>query len=186
MVRAIYEEGMATGNATFETAAPDWQDWDADHVASCRIVAAVDGTVVGWAALGPVSRRAAYRGVAEVSVYVAGAARGRGVGRALLEELVGQAERAGFWTLQASIFPENLASLRLHLACGFREIGRRERIGRLHGAWRDTVLLERRSATVGGAARTDARRDVEHTSTGSRPPVPTPPLRPGRPAQDSE
>jgi L-amino acid N-acyltransferase YncA len=149
-VRAVYLEGLATGDATFETEAPDWERWDAAHLPVCRLVALAEGgRVAGWAALAPVSARKAYAGVAEVSVYVAAAFRGRGVGRALLSTLVRESESEGIWTLQAGIFPENAASVALHKACGFREVGRRERVGRLRGRWRDTVLLERRSQTVG-------------------------------------
>jgi phosphinothricin acetyltransferase len=148
-VQAIYLEGIATGAATFETEAPDWRRWDADHLPHCRLVARnVDG-VLGWAALSPVSKREVYAGVAEVSVYVAASARGRGVGGALLRALVESSERHGLWTLQAIVFPENLASVALHLKHGFREVGRRERIARRHGVWRDTVILERRSRVVG-------------------------------------
>jgi phosphinothricin acetyltransferase len=144
-VAAVFEEGIATGMATFETAAPAWSEWDEAHHAGFRFVAEEDGDVVGWSALAPVSRRACYAGVAEVSVYVAGRARGRGIGRALLAALVAGAEDAGLWTLQAGIFPENTASLALHRGSGFRVVGVRERIGRLDGEWRDVVLLERRS-----------------------------------------
>ncbi|HEX3560799.1 MAG TPA: GNAT family N-acetyltransferase [Pyrinomonadaceae bacterium] len=148
--RAIYLEGVATGHATFETEAPDWERWDAAHLAFARFVAlAEDGRVAGWAALGPVSSRKVYAGVAEVSVYVGEGFRGEGVGRALLAALVGESEANGVWTLQAGVFPENAASIALHLACGFREVGRRERVGRLGEVWRDTVLLERRSRVVG-------------------------------------
>jgi phosphinothricin acetyltransferase len=147
-VRAIYEDGIASGDATFETEAPEWDAWDAAH-SGPRIVAERDGAVVGWAALSPVSGRCVYRGVAEVSVYVAEAARGAGVGRMLLGELVARSEEAGIWTLQAGVFPENEASLRLHRACGFRDVGVRERLGELGGVWRDVVLLERRSELVG-------------------------------------
>jgi L-amino acid N-acyltransferase YncA len=147
-VRAIYEEGIATGDATFETAAPSWAAWDRAHLAGHRLVAAVGGRVVGWAALAPVSERCAYAGVAEASVYVAAQATGRGVGRALLEGLVGGADAAGIWTVQAGIFPENTASLALHRRCGFRTVGVRERLGKLDGRWRDVVLLERRSPVV--------------------------------------
>lgn len=143
-VREIYLEGIATGLATFETGAPEWPAWDAGHLPFARLGARSAGRLTGWAALSPVSARAVYRGVAEVSVYVAAAARGQGVGRALLERLVAESEAHGIWTLQASIFPENAASLALHAACGFRVVGRRERIARLHGAWRDTLLLEKR------------------------------------------
>jgi phosphinothricin acetyltransferase len=148
-VRAIYLEGIATGEATFETDAPDWERWDADHLPQCRLVARnIDG-VLGWAALSPVSRREVYAGVAEVSVYVAESARGRGVGGALMRALVEASERYGLWTLQSIVFPENHASVALHLKHGFREVGRRERIARRHGVWRDTVVLERRSRAVG-------------------------------------
>jgi L-amino acid N-acyltransferase YncA len=148
-VRAVYLEGLATGHATFETAGPEWDAWDEGHLPFARLVALSGGRVAGWAALGRVSRREVYAGVAEVSVYVGSSFRGRGVGRALLSALVEASERGGVWTLQASIFPENAASLALHRACGFREVGRRERIGRLRGRWRDTLLLERRSTVVG-------------------------------------
>jgi L-amino acid N-acyltransferase YncA len=148
-VRAIYEEGIATGQATFETEVPDWPVWDAARLASCRLAARRGTELVGWATLGPVSSRPVYGGVAEVSVYVAAAARGQGVGRALLLALVEASEAAGLWTLQASIFPENAASLALHRACGFRVVGRREHIAQHHGLWRDTLLLERRSKRLG-------------------------------------
>ena len=148
-VRAIFAQGIATGNATFETSVPSWQDWDARHLSSCRLVALRDGEVLGWAALSPVSMRQVYRGVAEVSVYIAEHGRGRQVGTALLEALVAESERNGIWTLQAGIFPENAASIRLHEKLGFRIVGTRERIGCLHGRWCDTVLMERRSKVVG-------------------------------------
>jgi len=148
-VRSIYLEGIATGNATFELEAPSWERWDAKHLAPGRLVALAGGAVVGWAALTGVSDRCVYAGVAEVSVYVAGTARGQGAGRALLEALVQASEAAGIWTLQAGIFPENSASLALHLRCGFRVIGRRERLGRLGTRWRDVLILERRSRIVG-------------------------------------
>lgn len=148
-VRRIYEEGIATGDATFETSAPSWETWDASHLTVGRSVAELDAEVVGWAALSGVSDRCAYAGVAEVSVYVAGSARGHGIGGQLLHALIEASEHAGMWTLQAGIFPENTASLAIHVRAGFREIGRRERLGQLHGQWRDTLLLERRSRTVG-------------------------------------
>ena len=148
MVRTIYVAGIATGHATFEIEAPTWEDWDNGHLPAPRLVATSDERIVGWAALNPVSKRSVYSGVAEVSVYVDRDARGKGVGRALLESLIVESQRIGLWTLQASIFPENTASVRLHTACGFRLVGTRERIGRLHGVWRDTVLLERRSEVV--------------------------------------
>jgi len=147
-VRAIYLEGIATGNATFETDAPSWKEWDASHLGFARLVAREDNRIIGWAALSLVSRRKVYSGVAEVSVYVAHDSHGKGVGRALLEQLITESEQNGIWTLQASVFPENVATIALHRACGFRKVGRRERIGRLDGTWRDTFLLEWRSPTV--------------------------------------
>lgn len=147
-VRAIYDDGIRSGDATFETEAPSWERWDAAHPA-LRLVAERERAIVGWAALSSVSDRCCYEGVGEVSVYVAEAARGAGVGRALLEVLVERSERAGYWTLNAGVFPENEASIRLHKACGFREVGVRERLGELRGVWRDVVLLERRSTLVG-------------------------------------
>ena len=148
-VLEIYAEGIATGQATFETKVPDWQYWDEGHLNGCRFVARDGEVVLGWAALSPVSRRQVYAGVAEVSVYVAAAARGRGVGNVLMSALIEASEASGFWTLQSSVFPENQASIKLHLNHGFRELGRRERIAKLQGVWRDTVLLERRSRLVG-------------------------------------
>ena len=147
-VSRIYAEGIATGNATFETAVPSWEAWDAAHLADHRLVAERDGAVVGWVALLPVSGRACYAGVAEVSAYVAEEARGQGVGAELLAAAIRSSEQAGIWTLQTSVFPENDASLRLLRRFGFRTVGTRERIGRLRGAWRDTVLVERRSEVV--------------------------------------
>ena len=147
-VAGIYAAGVATRNATFETDLPSWEEWDARHLARPRLVAVAASAVVGWAALSPVSARACYAGVAEDSVYVAPGRQGRGAGRALLEELVAQSETEGIWTLQTSIFPENRASLALHLRCGFRVVGVRERIAQLDGVWRDTVLLERRAGAV--------------------------------------
>jgi phosphinothricin acetyltransferase len=147
-VRAIYEDGIRGGDATFETETPSWERWNAGHP-ELRLVAERDGAVVGWAALSPYSDRCCYEGVGEVSVYVADAARGSGVGRTLLETLVERSERAGYWTLNAGVFPENEASIRLHEVCGFREVGVRRRLGELRGVWRDVVLLERRSPLVG-------------------------------------
>ena len=147
-VLEIYRQGIATGNATFESETPSWEKWTAAHLPHSRIIARNGASVLGWAALSPVSSRCVYAGVAEVSIYIAEEARGLGVGRALLEELIRQSENNGLWTLQAGIFPENEASIRLHKSCGFREVGRRERIGKLGDRWRDTVLLERRSKTV--------------------------------------
>jgi L-amino acid N-acyltransferase YncA len=143
-VAAIFAEGIASGLATFETAVPDWEEWDAAHLPEHRFVAELDGEVAGWCAVVPYSRRAVYRGVGEESVYVAAQARGRGAGRALLEAVIASARAGGLWTLQAGIFPDNVASLELHRALGFREVGVRERIGRLDGVWRDVVLLELR------------------------------------------
>jgi L-amino acid N-acyltransferase YncA len=145
----IYRQGLATGNATFEMAVPPWEDWDRGHLKHSRLVARDGDEILGWAALSPVSNRCVYGGVGEVSVYVAESGRGRGVGSALLAALIESAEKEGIWTLQAGIFPENEASIKLHLKHGFREVGRRERIGRMNGVWRDTVLLERRSDVVG-------------------------------------
>jgi phosphinothricin acetyltransferase len=148
-VRMIYLEGIASGQATFEMEAPTWQEWDAGHHPFARLVARLDGRVVGWAALSPVSRRRCYAGVAEVSIYVSAASRGRGIGRQLLLAAIAESERHGIWTLQGATFPENEASLRLQRACGFRELGRRERIAQQQGVWRDTILTERRSPVVG-------------------------------------
>ena len=148
-VRAIYLEGIATGQATFEAEAPSWEQWDAAHLPFARLVAGDGNRVIGWAALSPVSKRRAYQGVAEVSVYVAERSRGKSIGRALLERLIHESEQNGIWMLQAAVFPENAATLALHKRCGFRAVGRRERISKLNGAWRDTILLERRSQKVG-------------------------------------
>lgn len=148
-VRSIYMEGIGTGNATFETSPPEWPVWDANHRPDCRFVAEDADAVCGWTALTPVSGRCVYAGVAEVSVYVAEASRGQGIGIRLLESLVQASETAGLWTLQAGIFPENEASVRIHERAGFRLVGRRERIGQMQGAWRDTLVLERRSNIVG-------------------------------------
>lgn len=144
-VRLIYEKGISTGNATFQTTAPSWDDWNNSHLESCRIVSEGDGAITGWAALTPVSSRCVYAGVAEVSVYVDPEHSGKGIGLALLNRLVNLSETEGIWTLQAGIFPENTASLRIHEKAGFRILGVREKIGRQYGIWRDTVLLERRS-----------------------------------------
>ena len=148
-VRAIYEQGLATGEATLETSAPEWSEWDAGHLSHGRLVARLDGEVVGWAALSPVSDRCVYGGVAEVSIYVAESSRGRGVGKALLARLVEESEAHGIWTLQAGVFPENRASVAVHEGAGFRLVGVRERLGKLDGVWRDVALLERRSSRVG-------------------------------------
>ena len=148
-VRTIYVAGIATGQATFETETPTWTAWNKAHLNAPRLVALEDELIVGWGALSPVSKRAVYAGVAEVSIYVGENMRGRGVGSLLLKTLVAQSENAGIWTLQASIFPENAASISLHKSCGFREVGTRHRIGKLRGVWRNTVLFERRSEAVG-------------------------------------
>jgi L-amino acid N-acyltransferase YncA/2-polyprenyl-3-methyl-5-hydroxy-6-metoxy-1,4-benzoquinol methylase len=148
-VAAIYAEGISTGDATFETDVPSWERWDGAHLPGHRLVAELDGQVVGWTAVSPVSGRCAYAGVVEHSVYVAGTARGRGVGRLLLAALAGSTEQAGIWTIQTGVFPENEVSLALHRSAGFREVGVRERPGQLRGRWRDVVLLERRSAVAG-------------------------------------
>lgn len=148
-VREIYLAGIAGGLATFETKAPSWEEWDVAHLRIARIVAVVGGEVRGWAALSPVSRRDVYAGVAEVTVYVEPEHQGQGLGRMLLEALIHESEEGGIWTLQASIFPENQPSIRLHLTCGFRVVGYRRRISRLNGVWRNTMLLERRSTVVG-------------------------------------
>jgi L-amino acid N-acyltransferase YncA len=149
-VRRIYEEGIATGIATFETEAPEWEAWDAAHRPECRFVARRGDKVVGWIALSRVSKRHVYRGVAEVSVYVAASARGAGVGRTLFDALIPASEAEGIWTIQAGVMADNQASLRLHERAGFRRVGVRERFGQHRdGRWRDVVLLERRSGTAG-------------------------------------
>lgn len=148
-VREIYQQGIDTGNATFETRVPEWAAWDNSHRSDCRLVVNAGRQVIAWAALSPTSRRQVYAGVAEVSIYVAASARGQGVGKILLLALVDASEAAGIWTLQAGIFPENVSSISLHKGVGFREIGYRERVGRMNGLWRDVVLLERRSRVVG-------------------------------------
>jgi L-amino acid N-acyltransferase YncA len=148
-VRQIYLEGIATGNATFETDAPSWEKWDGGHLKNCRLVARQKQQILGWAALSAVSGRRVYAGVAEVSVYVAAAARGRSIGKVLLHKLVEQSEARGIWTLQAGIFPENTASIAIHKACGFRQVGVREKLGKMGDRWRDVVLLERRSRVAG-------------------------------------
>jgi L-amino acid N-acyltransferase YncA len=148
-VRAIYLEGIATGNATFAQSAPEWDTWDSGHLKTCRLVARSGDGILGWAALSAVSGRCVYAGVAEVSVYVAERARGGGIGIALLGALILQSELNGIWTLQAGIFPENEASIRLHRRAGFRIVGVRERLGQMNGRWRDVLLMERRSSVVG-------------------------------------
>ncbi len=148
-VERIFDEGIRSGDATFETSTPEWEKWDAGHLATCRLVARAGDDILGWAALSPVSVRRCFSGVAEVSLYIAGRARGRGVGTRLLSALIEASERAGVWSLQSSTFPENTASLALQQRHGFRVIGRRERIACRDGRWRDVVLLERRSTVAG-------------------------------------
>lgn len=147
-VKSIYLEGIATGNATFQTSVPSWETWDVSHLTACRLVAEHDKAILGWAMLSPLSSRCVYAGVAEVSVYVAKKAQGKGLGFTLLSQLIGDSEINGLWTLEAGIFPENTASLNIHRRCGFREVGLREKLGKLNGKWRDVMLLERRSPVV--------------------------------------
>lgn len=148
-VKEIYEQGIKTGNATFETSAPEWDTWDKAHLKTCRLVAVENNKLIGWAALVSVSSRCVYAGVAENSIYISEEARGKGIGKKILQKLIEESETENIWTLQTGIFPENKASIKIHEACGFRIIGIRERIGRMNGVWRDTVLLERRSNKVG-------------------------------------
>ena len=148
-VAHIYKEGIETGMATFEKEVPSWEYWDSQHIKTCRLVATMQGYVVGWAGLSPVSSRCVYGGVAEVSVYVSLGARGKGVGEQLMKSLISESELSGYWTLQSGIFPENKASIKLHEKSGFRCIGFRERIAQLNGIWKDNILMERRSKTTG-------------------------------------
>ncbi|TMU87202.1 N-acetyltransferase family protein [Bacillus sp. BHET2] len=148
-VAEIYREGIATGNATFQKDVPSWEVWDANHIQAGRIVMRSEDSILGWAAMSPVSSRCVYTGVAEVSVYVSSRHTGRGIGSLLLDALIEASERHGYWTLQSGIFPENRVSIKLHEKHGFRTIGHREKIGKMDGVWRDTVLLERRSKRVG-------------------------------------
>jgi L-amino acid N-acyltransferase YncA len=150
-VRSIYLEGIATGDATFETDAPQWERWDQTHLQFARLVVRDGEMISGWAALSPVSSRAVYAGVAEVSLYVSAGQRGKGIGRLLLTHLIEESEKNGIWTLQAGIFPENMASFVLHQKFGFREVGRRQKLGKLNGRWRDVMMLERRSQNVGNS-----------------------------------
>ena len=149
VVQAIYQQGIDTQNATLETKVKAWEDWTRTMLPECRLVAVQDGTVVGWAGLSPVSSRTVYAGVAEVSIYISTDHQGQGIGTRLLAALIDASEQAGFWTLQAGIFPENVASIELHRKCGFRVVGLREKLGQMDGIWRDVVLMERRSKTVG-------------------------------------
>jgi L-amino acid N-acyltransferase YncA len=149
-VRSIYLQGICSGISTFETSVPEWEEWDKAHRKTCRFVAvSPENVVIGWAVLSQITKREAYHGVAEVSIYIHEKFRGQGVGKALLSMLIESSENEGIWTLQARIFAENEASIKLHLACGFHIVGRRERIARVNGSWHDTILLERRSSIVG-------------------------------------
>lgn len=148
-VSRIYEDGIATGFATFETSIPTYESWDAAHMTSCRLIAIEDEKILGWAALSPVSSRCVYGGIGEVSVYIGKESRGKGAGRLLLNALIKESEAEGLWTIQSGIFPENKGSIELHKKVGFRYIGKRERVGKLDGEWKDNLLFERRSETVG-------------------------------------
>ncbi len=148
-VKDIYLQGIATRNATLQTDAPSWEEWDQSHLSTLRYVLLIDWVVAGWAALTPVSGRCVYAGVTEISVYVHEDYRGKGVGAALLQKLITESEKENIWTLQSGIFPENLASIALHEKHGFRTIGFREKIGKMDGVWRDVVLMERRSKIIG-------------------------------------
>jgi phosphinothricin acetyltransferase len=148
-VAEIYKQGIENGNATFQQDIPTWDDWNEGHIKSCRIVAFIDNKIIGWGALTAVSRRPVYSGVAEVSVYISDKYRGQKIGTKLLERLIAESEKEKFWTLQAGIFSENIPSLKIHKELGFRKIGHREKIGKMNGIWRDTILLERRSKITG-------------------------------------
>ena len=148
-VSDIYTQGIATGYATFETEVPSFEEWNKNHLSSCRLIAERSGEVAGWAALSPVSGRCVYGGVAEVSVYVANKFHGLGIGKVLMKHLILESEKAGLWTLQSGIFPENVGSIKLHEKVGFRKIGFREKVGKLHGNWKDNLIFERRSKVVG-------------------------------------
>ncbi len=148
-ISKIYLEGISSGNATFQTSAPSWEEWNRSHLEICRLISIDNERVLGWAALSPVSSRCVYAGVAEVSVYVGSQHRGKGAGKALLEELIKQSELNGIWTLQSGIFPENVASIKIHEQCGFRRVGYREKIGKMGKVWRDNLLMERRSKVTG-------------------------------------
>ena len=148
-IKTIYRQGIATGNATFDSEAPEWEQWNKTHLQDCRLVIKSEQKIVGWAALSPVSTRCVYKGVTELSLYVRDSFRGRGIGTALLKATIEESQRAGVWTLQSGTFPENAASIAIQKACGFREVGIRKKIGCMNGKWRDVVLLERRSDVVG-------------------------------------
>lgn len=147
-VSAIYQEGINTGHATFQTKSPSWHDWNDGHMEQCRYVALMDGKIEGWIALSAFSKRHAYRGVAEVSVYVNPQSSGQGIGYKLMSHMINVSEEAGIWTLIAGIFPENIGSVGLHEKSGFRVIGIREKVGEMSGVWRDVVLMERRSKVL--------------------------------------
>ena len=148
-VKKIYEDGIATGNATFQTSAPTWEEWNQAHIPIPRLIAIANDEILGWAALTSVSGRCVYAGVAEVSIYIGSLARGKGIGKQLLNQLIEESEKQNIWTLQSGIFPENKASISLHLSAGFRIIGNREKIGMMDGKWRDLILLEKRSHSIG-------------------------------------
>lgn len=149
-IKSIYLEGIKTEIATFQTEAPTWENWDNGHLDSCRLAAISEGEVLGWVALSPTSTRSCYAGVVEVSIYISGKYKGKGIGTALLEEVIRQSEENGIWSLYCSIIRENVASLKLHKKCGFREIGIREKIAKMdNGKWHDVVLFERRSKVTG-------------------------------------
>ncbi|MFT3796623.1 GNAT family N-acetyltransferase [Flavobacterium sp.] len=148
-VSRIYQEGITTGMATFETQVPNWTDWDKSHLQNCRFAAYENGEMLGWCALTAVSNRCIYAGVAEVSIYVAQKARGKGIGFALLNHTIQESEKQNYWTLQSGIFEENTSSIKLHEKCGFRTVGLRERIGKINGLWKNNVVMERRSKIVG-------------------------------------
>ncbi|EJL75805.1 GNAT family N-acetyltransferase [Chryseobacterium populi] len=148
-IAEIYKQGLETGHATFETSVPVWESWDKSKLKHSRFAAAIDNTVVGWAALSAVSDRCVYGGVAEVSIYISNDYKGKGIGKALMLKLIEESEANGIWTLQSGMFPENEATVALHKSSGFRIIGYREKIGKLGNIWRDTIMMERRSKTVG-------------------------------------
>ncbi|WP_292008674.1 GNAT family N-acetyltransferase [Chryseobacterium sp.] len=148
-IAKIYQEGIDTGNATFETTVPSWEIWNKSKLSYCRLIVVENEIVIGWAALSKVSERSVYEGVAELSIYIAENHRGKGIGKILMQKLVKESETKGIWTLQSAMFPENLATLSLHKTFGFRVIGYREKIGKLAGVWRDSILMERRSKITG-------------------------------------
>jgi Sortase and related acyltransferases len=149
LIKEIYSDGLSTGDASFQQDIPDWEDWNKNHLLHSRILILIDQEIVGWGALSPVSLRSVYRGVAEVSIYIGKSFRGKGLGFQLLKSLVKESEENEIWTLQSSIFPENLASICIHQKNGFRKLGYREKVGRMKGIWRDTIIMERRSKVVG-------------------------------------